>query len=58
MQENDIKVFFGNTDSWGSYESNAKILKATIDKVLDETNSERANIITHSKGGIDSRYLT
>jgi triacylglycerol lipase len=57
LQENNIKVFFGNTDSWGSYESNAEILKATIDKILEETNSEKVNIIAHSKGGIDSRYL-
>jgi triacylglycerol lipase len=52
-----IKVFVGNTDAWGSYESNAEILKATIDRVLEETNSEKVNIIAHSKGGIDSRYL-
>ena len=57
LQENNVKVFFGNTDSWGSYESNAEILKATIDRILDETNSEKVNIIAHSKGGIDSRYL-
>jgi triacylglycerol lipase len=57
LQENNIKVFFGNTKAWGSYESNAEILKATIDKILDETNSEKVNIIAHSKGGIDSRYL-
>jgi triacylglycerol lipase len=57
LQENNIKVFFGNTDAWGSYESNAEILKTTIDKILDETNSEKVNIIAHSKGGIDSRYL-
>jgi triacylglycerol lipase len=57
LQENNIKVFFGNTDSWGGYESNAEILKATIDKKLDETKSEKVNIIAHSKGGIYSLYL-
>jgi len=57
LQEKNIKVFLGNTDAWGSYESNAELLKATIDKVLEETNSEKVNIIAHSKGGIDSRYL-
>jgi len=57
LQEINIKVFLGNTDAWGSYESNAELLKATIDKILDETNSEKVNIIAHSKGGIDSRYL-
>jgi triacylglycerol lipase len=57
LEKNGVKVFFGNTDSWGDYESNAIILKSTIDNVLDETNSEKVNIIAHSKGGLDSRYL-
>jgi len=57
LKERNVKVFFGNTDAWGSYESNAELLKATIDKIIEETNSEKVNIIAHSKGGIDSRYL-
>jgi len=52
-----IKVFRGNTDAWGGYESNALILKKTIENILSETKSERVNIVAHSKGGIDSRYL-
>jgi triacylglycerol lipase len=52
-----IEVFFGNTDAWGDYESNAIILKTTIEKILLETKKEKVNIIAHSKGGIDSRYL-
>ncbi|MDR0315764.1 MAG: hypothetical protein LBH97_02565, partial [Treponema sp.] len=57
LRENGVKVFFGNTDAWGDFESNAGILKTTIDKILEETNSEKINIIAHSKGGLDSRYL-
>ncbi|MDR2717240.1 MAG: hypothetical protein LBB89_04140 [Treponema sp.] len=57
LRQNGTKVFLGNTDSWGDYESNAQLLKTTIDKVLYETNSEKVNIIAHSKGGLDSRYL-
>jgi triacylglycerol lipase len=56
FRNNGIKVYLGNTDSWGSYESNAEILKNTIDKVLQETESEKVNIIAHSKGGLDSRF--
>jgi len=52
-----VVVFFGNTDAWGSIESNAEILKFSIDGILLETNSEKVNIIAHSKGGLDSRYL-
>ena len=52
-----LKVFLGNTDSWGSIESNANFLKSTVDRVLVECKCDKVNIIAHSKGGIDSRYL-
>lgn len=52
-----MKVFLGNTDSWGDCDSNAEILKATVEKVLSETHAEKVNIIAHSKGGIDARYF-
>jgi len=57
LTELGIKVFRGNTDAWGSYESNALLLKKTVEKTLLETGTERVNILAHSKGGIDSRYL-
>ncbi len=57
LENAGARVFFGNTDSWGDFDSNALILKETIEKILLETNSEKVNIIAHSKGGIDSRYL-
>ena len=57
LKENGIDVFLGNTDAWGSCESNAEILKSTIDKTLLLTEAEKVNIIAHSKGGLDSRYL-
>jgi len=52
-----VNVYFGNTDAWGSVESNSRLLKMAVDKVLKETGSEKVNLITHSKGGIDSRYF-
>jgi len=57
LENNGITYFFGNTDACGSIEVNAAELKNTIDRVLLETNSEKVNIIAHSKGGLDSRYL-
>jgi triacylglycerol lipase len=57
LQKNGAKVFYGNTDAWGSVESNAEILKASVDRILEETKSEKVNIIAHSKGGIDTRYF-
>jgi len=57
LRENHILVFLGNTDAWGDYESNAEKLKETVDSVLSETHSEKVNIIAHSKGGLDARYM-
>jgi triacylglycerol lipase len=57
LKENGVEIFFGNTDAWGTIESNAEFLKATVDKVLKETGKEKVNIISHSKGGLDSRYM-
>jgi len=57
LRETGAKVFPGNTDAWGDIKSNAKILKTTIDQILDETKSEKVNIIAHSKGGLDSRFF-
>ena len=57
LEAKGVQVFFGNTDAWGEYESNAAILKETIEKILLETNKEKVNIIAHSKGGLDTRYL-
>ena len=56
LQDAGVDVYYGQTDAWGSVESNAEILKATIDRILAETGREKVNIIAHSKGGIDSRY--
>ncbi|NDV66819.1 alpha/beta fold hydrolase [Bacteroides sp. 224] len=57
LEEAGIQVFRGNTDSWGSIESNALSLKKTVDYVLNTCQTEKVNLIAHSKGGLDSRYL-
>jgi triacylglycerol lipase len=57
LRENGVEIYFGNTDAWGTIESNAELLKATVDKILKETGKEKVNIIAHSKGGLDSRCM-
>jgi len=57
LKENGVEVYFGNTDAWGTIESNAKMLKTTVDKILKETGKGKINIIAHSKGGLDSRCM-
>ena len=57
LTENGVIVYFGNTDAWGDIELNSELLKAAIERALQETESEKVNIIAHSKGGLDARYL-
>lgn len=57
LQSYGLDVYLGNTDAWGDYESNAELLKETIEGVLAKTEKKKVNIIAHSKGGLDSRYL-
>ena len=52
-----VSVLYGGTDAWGSIESNGEILKKTILAVLKETGSEKVNILAHSRGGLETRYV-
>ena len=51
------QVYFGGQDSNGALEGNAQVVAKRIDEILAETGSEKVNIIAHSKGGLESRYL-
>lgn len=51
------EVFFGHQDSVGSVESNADIIAKSLDEILAKTGAEKVNILAHSKGGLEARYL-
>lgn len=51
------QVYFGGQDSNGALEDNAKHVAKRIDEILTETGAEKLNIIAHSKGGLESRYI-
>lgn len=50
-------VYLSDHQAWASIEDNAALLKNTVNKILYETGSTKINIIAHSKGGLESRYL-
>ena len=50
-------VYVATHDGFGSIETNAAQLKEFIESVLAETGAEKVNLIGHSKGGLDSKYL-
>ncbi len=57
LTEEGCIIRYGSQDSWGSIEENALTIKDAILSVINETKVEKVNIIAHSKGGIDARYM-
>ena len=57
LQKNGFCVYTSNCDGMGTIENNAEQLKKRIESILQETGAEKVNIIGHSKGGLDAKYL-
>ena len=57
LEEQGAEIHYGNQDSWGNTVDNAVDLKITLKKILSETKKEKVNIIAHSKGGLEARYM-
>jgi triacylglycerol lipase len=57
LRKNGARVFTGGQDAYGVVAGNAETLKRQILSILNETGSEKVNIIAHSRGGIESRYM-
>ncbi len=50
-------IHIGKHDGFGTIENNAKQLQAQIEEILAKENAEKVNLIAHSKGGLDCKYL-
>ena len=50
-------VYKSDVDAVGSVETNAAQLKNEIETILTETGADKVNIIAHSKGGLDAKYM-
>lgn len=57
LTRNGALVYYGHQEAWGTIENNAATIKDTIEKVMEENHCSKVNIIAHSKGGLDARYL-
>jgi triacylglycerol lipase len=57
IEKKGIKVYYGGTDAWGSIEKNARMLKIRIENIIRETGVDKINIVAHSRGGLEARYL-
>lgn len=54
---NGATVYYGNQEAWGTVEHNARDIRNKILNIVKETGCEKVNIIAHSKGGLDARYM-
>ena len=57
LEEDGNKVFVAPIDAFGTVENNAQQLKDYVEHVLSETGAEKVNVIAHSKGGLDTKYM-
>lgn len=57
LSERGADIYYGHQQAWDTIENNAGHIKERIEQVLAETGMEKVNIIAHSKGGLDARYL-
>lgn len=55
--QNGAKVYYGQHDSTKSIEYSAYQIKRKINSILKNGPYQKVNIIAHSKGGLDARYM-
>ena len=57
LTDRGADIHYGLQDSWASVSTNAEALKERVNQILDDTSSEKVNLIGHSKGGLEIRML-
>ena len=57
LEQEGAVLFYGYQDGHATIETNAQTVKKRILEVLEETHAEKVNIIAHSKGGLEARYV-
>ncbi len=57
LRRHGAQVYFGGQDGNATILYNARQLVPVIHRILRETEAEKINIIAHSKGGLEARYL-
>ncbi|MBO4989223.1 MAG: alpha/beta hydrolase [Clostridia bacterium] len=57
LREMGVKAYVLNHDGVGTIAHNAAQIKRAIQSILKEQGVEKVNLIAHSKGGLDARYM-
>ena len=55
LSDMGAELWYGQQDCWARVEENAKTIRARIRQIIDEADTEKVNIIAHSKGGLEAR---
>lgn len=57
LRQSGAQIYFSGQDAWGSVENNARIVRSRILDILKVSNRDKVNLIAHSRGGLEARYL-
>ncbi|MCM1090778.1 MAG: triacylglycerol lipase [Butyrivibrio sp.] len=57
LKQNGANIYYGKQQSSLAVADSAQELKAELERVLELTGAEKVNIVAHSKGGLDARYV-
>ena len=57
LRDNGFEIYVADTDAFGAIETNAQQLRDYINNVLAQSGAEKVNVIAHSKGGLDTKYM-
>jgi len=57
LKRHGATIYYGNQEAWATIEDNAEFLKERVLEIIQNTGCEKVNIIAHSKGGLDARYM-
>ena len=57
LKKEGFKVYVSDHDGFGSIENNAEQLKQFTKRVMEECGTDKVNLVAHSKGGLDSKYM-
>lgn len=57
LKRNGATIYYGNHEAWATIEDNAEFLKQRIMEIVEKEGCEKVNIIAHSRGGLDARYM-
>lgn len=57
LESNGCKVYIAKVAPYGSIAQRAKLLNKYINHICEENNFEKVNLVAHSMGGLDCRYL-